>query len=118
MAGAAQTAPLCFRSRFPVGRLFVCPLIPLLRQSGEGWTSRLRRSGTQEKTMSHKYHLHQLVRLARPGFSHSRASSSGVYEVTRLMPADQTGEVSYRIKSSGGERAVRESEIAAPVTDA
>jgi hypothetical protein len=34
--------------------------------------------------------------------------------VTRLMPADQTGEVSYRIKSSGfGERAVRESEIAA-----
>ena len=68
--------------------------------------------------MSHKYHLHQLVRLARPGFSDSRASSSGVYEVTRLMPADQTGEVSYRIKSSGGERAVRESEIAARVTDA
>jgi hypothetical protein len=41
-----------------------------------------------------------------------------VYEVTRLMPADQTGEVSYRIKSSdSGERAVRESEIAARVTD-
>jgi len=34
------------------------------------------------------------------------------------MPADETGEVSYRIKSSGGERAVRESEIAARVTDA
>jgi hypothetical protein len=30
------------------------------------------------------------------------------------MPADETGEVSYRIKSSGfGERAVRESEISA-----
>ena len=68
--------------------------------------------------MSHKSHLRQLVRLARPGFSDSRASSSGVYEVTRLMPADQTGEVSYRVKSSAGERAVRESEIAARVTDA
>jgi hypothetical protein len=52
------------------------------------------------------------------GLSDTRASASGVYEVTRLMPADQTGEVSYRIKSSGGERAVRESEIAARVTDA
>lgn len=67
--------------------------------------------------MTHRYQLRQLVRLARPGFSHNRASSSGIYEVTRLMPADQTGEVSYRIKSSGGERAVRESEIAARVSD-
>ena len=74
--------------------------------------------GHSEKTMSHKYHLRQLVRLARPGYPRTRASSSGVYEVTRLMPADQTGEVSYRIKSSGGERAVRESEIAAQVTNA
>ena len=65
--------------------------------------------------MSHKYHLRQLVRLARFGFSDSRASSTGVYEVTRLMPADQTGEVSYRVKASGfGERAVREFEIAGP----
>jgi len=68
--------------------------------------------------MSHKYHLRQLVRLARVEFSDTRASSSGVYEVTRLMPADQTGEVSYRIKSAGGERAVRESEILARMTDA
>ena len=68
--------------------------------------------------MSHKYHLRQLVRLARFGFSDKRVSSSSVYEVTRLMPADHTGEVSYRIKSSGGERAVRESEIAAGVSDA
>ena len=68
--------------------------------------------------MSHKYHPHELVRLARFGFSDTRASASGIYEVTRLMPADQTGEVSYRIKSSGGERAVRESEIEAPVSDA
>ena len=68
--------------------------------------------------MSHKYQLRQLVRLARLGSSDKQASSSGVYEVTRLMPADQTGEVSYRIKSSGGERAVRESEILARVSDA
>jgi hypothetical protein len=69
--------------------------------------------------MSHKYHVRQLVRLIRPGFSDSRASSSGIYEVTRLMPADETGEVSYRIKSSGsGERAVRESEITARVSGA
>ena len=67
--------------------------------------------------MSHKFHLHQMVRLARFGFSDTRASASGLYEVTRLMPADQTGEVSYRIKSSGGERAVRESEIAARASD-
>jgi hypothetical protein len=67
--------------------------------------------------MSHKYQVRQLVRLTRPGFSDSRASSSGIYEVTRLMPADQTGEFSYRIKSSGsGERAVRESEITARVS--
>ena len=66
--------------------------------------------------MSHKYHLRQLVRLTR-GFSGRGTDASGLYEVTRLMPADQSGEVSYRIKSSGGERAVRESEIAAPVSD-
>ncbi|WP_414470656.1 hypothetical protein [Microvirga sp. M2] len=64
--------------------------------------------------MSHKYKLRELVRITHPNFSDKRATTSGVYEVTRLMPADQTGEVSYRIKSSGfGERAVRESEIVA-----
>ncbi|NBJ12835.1 hypothetical protein [Microvirga arsenatis] len=64
--------------------------------------------------MSHKYKLRQLVRIIHPNFSDKRATTSGIYEVTRLMPADQTGEVSYRVKSSGfGERAVRESEIAA-----
>lgn len=68
--------------------------------------------------MSHKYHVRQLVRL-RPGFSVGRASSSDIYEVTRLMPADETGEVSYRIRASGaGERAVRESEITARVSAA
>jgi hypothetical protein len=68
--------------------------------------------------MTHKYQVRQLVRLSRPGFTDSRASTSGFYEVTRLMPADQTGEFSYRIKSSaGGERAVREGEITARASD-
>jgi hypothetical protein len=94
-----------------VGRLF------RLRQRIPGAVARVSRPDTvepQEKRMSHKYKIHQLVRITHPNFSDKRASSSGIYEVTRLMPADQTGEVSYRIKSSGfGERAVRESEITA-----
>jgi len=54
-----------------------------------------------------------MVRLVRAPISDSRASGSGIYEVTRLMPADETGEVSYWIKSGVTERAVRESEIRA-----
>ena len=69
--------------------------------------------------MSHKYRVRKLVRLLRPGFSDGRGSTSTVYEVTRLMPADETGEFSYRIRSStGGERAVREREIVASLSDA
>ena len=68
-------------------------------------------SDRKEAMMSHKFSLRQMVRLTRPAFSDNRASSSGIYEVARLMPADQTGEFSYRIKSGAGERAVRESEI-------
>jgi hypothetical protein len=64
--------------------------------------------------MSHKFKLNQMVRLVRPGFSDKLASGSSTYEVIRLMPADQTGEYSYRIKATGaGERAVRESDLAA-----
>jgi hypothetical protein len=54
-----------------------------------------------------------MVRLVRAPISDSRASGGGIYEVTRLMPADETGEVSYRIKSGVTERAVHESEIRA-----
>lgn len=61
--------------------------------------------------MSHKFKIRQMVKLAQPGFADARSSSSSVYEVVRLMPADQTGELSYRIKSGAMERAVRESEI-------
>ena len=69
--------------------------------------------------MSHKYRLRQLVRLARPGSRDALASTNGIYEVVRLMPADQVGEFSYRVRSSGsGERAVRESEITAQVHEA
>ncbi len=61
--------------------------------------------------MSHKFKVRQMVRLAQPGFSDTRMNGGNVYEVVRLMPADQTGEVSYRIKSGMIERAVREGEI-------
>jgi hypothetical protein len=60
--------------------------------------------------MSHKFKVRQLVRLKQLGFSDAQTTSVGVYEVVRLMPADQSGEFSYRIKSGAIERAVRESE--------
>ena len=66
--------------------------------------------------MSHKYRLQQLIRLTHAVYD-GRTKSNGIYEVTRLMPADQTGAVSYRVKASGfGERAVPEFEIAGPAT--
>jgi hypothetical protein len=61
--------------------------------------------------MSHKFKVRQTVRLNSHGFSDPRSGTSTVYEVVRLMPADHTGEVSYRIRSGTVERAVRESEI-------
>lgn len=62
--------------------------------------------------MSHKYQPGQLVRLSRLGYFKPGASAGDPYEVMRLMPADQSGEVAYRIKStSAGERAVGEAEI-------
>lgn len=63
-------------------------------------------------TAMHKYAVDQHVRLFSSRFSHVRASETGVYRVTRLMPFDERGEVSYRVAGTGsGERAVRESEI-------
>lgn len=61
--------------------------------------------------MSHKFKIRQTVRLKQPGYSDARANPAAVYEVVRLMPADETGEPSYRIKSGTTERAVRESDI-------
>ena len=65
--------------------------------------------------MSHKFKLGQRVRRAQIGYSDDKASSGDVSEIVRLMPADQTGEPSYRIRSGFGERAVRESELALAV---
>jgi hypothetical protein len=60
--------------------------------------------------MTHKYKIRQMVRLVRAPISDSRADGSGIYEVVRLMPPDETGEVSYRIKSGMTGRAAREGE--------
>jgi hypothetical protein len=62
-------------------------------------------------SLPHKFKLHQNVRLARYGYADALADPANVYEVVRLLPADQTGEPTYRIKSGSAERAVRESEI-------
>jgi hypothetical protein len=63
--------------------------------------------------MLHKYKIRQMVRLVRAPISDSSATGSGTYEVVRLIPADEPGEVSYRIRSGMTERAVREYEIRA-----
>jgi hypothetical protein len=61
--------------------------------------------------MPYKFKVKQMVRLKQPGVSDNWINSAGIYEIIRLMPADQTGELSYRIKSGMIERAVRESKI-------
>jgi hypothetical protein len=68
--------------------------------------------------MSQQYQLGQIVRLLRAGLSKRDASANDLYEVIRLMPADRNGEVTYRIKSlNTGERAVREGEIMAYISE-
>jgi hypothetical protein len=62
--------------------------------------------------MSHKFKIRQRVRLTRAGFSDGRSGGGGVYEIVRLLPADQTGVPAYRVKSGDGERAVLETDIA------
>lgn len=61
--------------------------------------------------MSHKFKVGQRVRRSRIGYASDRAEFGDVFEIVRLVPEDQTGEPSYRIKSRAGERAVREGEI-------
>ena len=63
--------------------------------------------------MSHKFKIGQRVRRTRPSLVDDKSSFGEVSEVVRLMPADQTGEPSYRIRSGFAERAVREDEISA-----
>ena len=75
------------------------------------------RSG-RKKTMSQTYQPGQIVRLQRVGLSKRDASANDLYEVIRLMPADQNGEIAYRVKSlNAGERAVREGEIMAYISE-
>jgi hypothetical protein len=61
--------------------------------------------------MSHKYSVGQLVHAPGTRFADR---TSGIYEVTRLIP-ESCGEFSYRIKdaASGTERAEGESQIRA-----
>jgi hypothetical protein len=73
-------------------------------------TRRIGLTPTEEVTMSHKFRLGQMVRLTIP-FADTRSSAAEMYEIVRLMPADQTGEYSYRIKAAMSERAARESEL-------
>ncbi|MBX9758780.1 MAG: hypothetical protein K2Y29_08375 [Beijerinckiaceae bacterium] len=60
--------------------------------------------------MEHRYKMHDKVELNRIASS-ERAGGFNVYEIIRLMPADVSGEYSYRVKAGSTERAVKESEI-------
>lgn len=62
--------------------------------------------------VSHMFSLGQAVRLTSVDLT-NRVSPSGTYEITRLMPEDQAGVFSYRLKSETGERVARESELVA-----
>ena len=61
----------------------------------------------------YKFQLRQRVRLARSRFPGRSGFVDHEFEVVRLMPADENGEVSYRVKSANSELAVREHEISA-----
>ena len=61
----------------------------------------------------YKFQLRQRVRLARSRFPGRSGLVDHEFEVVRLMPADENGEVSYRVKSGNSELAVREHEISA-----
>jgi hypothetical protein len=69
-------------------------------------------------SMSHKFSLAQIVKLAPSGFSNGRPSADGLYEVTRLMPADVGGEYHYRLRSDAGERVAPERDLVADGVDA
>ncbi|MGU3664623.1 hypothetical protein ACLBX9_10605 [Methylobacterium sp. A49B] len=62
--------------------------------------------------MSHKFKVGQRVCRPRTGLPEDKGAGE-VFEVLRLMPEDQTGEPSYRIRTQGGERAIREGDLVA-----
>lgn len=61
----------------------------------------------------YRFKLQQIVRLVRAPHLTKSGSAPLEYEIVRLMPADENGEVTYRIKSGLSELAVREHEISA-----
>lgn len=63
--------------------------------------------------MAHKFKLHQRVRLSQQVSSGMRVAAGDVWEVVRLLPADETGELHYRLRSSGQERAASEQDLRA-----
>lgn len=62
--------------------------------------------------MSHKFKVGQRVYLIQRGLPGDKDPGESV-EVLRLMPEDQTGEPSYRVRTQTGERALREGELVA-----
>lgn len=62
--------------------------------------------------MSHKFKVGQHVRQLKIGYADAKSAFGDLFEVVRLMPEDRSGELSYRVKSAVGERAMREGELA------
>lgn len=62
--------------------------------------------------MSHKFKIGERVCRPRPGIP-GETGEGEVFEILRLMPEDQTGEPSYRIRTKTGERAIREGDLVA-----
>ncbi|MCJ2092349.1 MULTISPECIES: hypothetical protein [unclassified Methylobacterium] len=62
--------------------------------------------------MTHKFKIGQRVCRVQLGLPGDKGGGE-IFEVLRLMPEDQTGERSYRIRTEAGERAIRESELVA-----
>ena len=61
--------------------------------------------------MSHKFKIGQQVRQLGVSYAGGTSIVDGLFEVIRLTPDDRSGEPTYRIRSAGGERAVREGEL-------
>lgn len=61
----------------------------------------------------YKFQLNQMVRLVRAPLPTKSGIAPSEYEVVRLMPADASGAISYRVRAGSAELAVREHEIKA-----
>ncbi|MGV7030168.1 hypothetical protein [Methylobacterium symbioticum] len=61
--------------------------------------------------MAHKFKVGQRVRLINAVYADSKSALGDLFEVVRLMPEDRSGEPSYRVRSTAGERAMRESDL-------